>query len=373
MKPSRIIFGVSIAILSFLAMSDDVRVDRGSPAPSPKKAEHSFVAATLDTPLPAKGSAIWCASFELAWHKLRELDDGAPIDLDGADDISRRLNRTMPAKDLDATAHLAMAGAVNDGIVEVIRREMKTRFPMATMPPFDAGPGAEYVAFAYLKTTIDFPAPYAEGDSDFIAADGTKTHVRGFGVWSGLDGPKAWDARRQLRVLFHETVGDRLSFALDLQEGSKPYQIVAARIARPMSLLEAVDMVQSRGKSWADDPGIDKWLRQTTLDQEDSFFMPSMDWSVSHDFDDLTARTIRGGKLGGGHLTRAIQGIDFRLNKDGVVLESRAQIEAKSLERKTPPRYFVFNRPYLIYMIERNASRPFFAMWVEDAKMLMAK
>jgi hypothetical protein len=32
--------------------------------------------------------------------------------------------------------------------------------------------------------------------------------------------------------------------------------------------------------------------------------------------------------------------------------------------------YYVFDRPFLIYLKKRGATRPYFAMWVDNAELL---
>ena len=46
--------------------------------------------------------------------------------------------------------------------------------------------------------------------------------------------------------------------------------------------------------------------------------------------------------------------------------------EALAIE-KAEPREFRFHRPFLIYMKKRDADRPFFVMWVDNAELLVGQ
>jgi hypothetical protein len=355
------LFAVLAALVSWGTVRADVAI---APDPPAKRPGQTAVLMTLDDPLPAKGSAVWCASFESAWSKVRELNGGEPVEIQGAEEASRRLNKPMPALSLDPASHFAAAGSVKKGIVDEIRKEMKKRFPMATLGPLEAVSSADYVAYAYLRAGIEFPAPYAEGTANFTDAEGKKTVVQGFGYWPKLTDPKAIAASRQLRILFYDSVRVDAAdqFAADLHAASKPYQIVAACIPRQRTLQAAVDLVSKR---IAKTKGSGEQLYG-----EDMVFVPSMDWRFEHEFSELTNRPITAGTLKGGSLLRAIQSTAFTLNKNGAVMESRAQTDVR---KSIPPRRLLFDQPFLLTITQRESGRPILAMWVDNAELLVRK
>ena len=59
------------------------------------------------------------------------------------------------------------------------------------------------------------------------------------------------------------------------------------------------------------------------------------------------------------------QDILFRLDRSGAELKAEAKSYALPI-----PTYFVFDRPFLIYMKKRGKSQPYFVMWVENAELL---
>ena len=67
-------------------------------------------------------------------------------------------------------------------------------------------------------------------------------------------------------------------------------------------------------------------------------------------------------------VVEAMQTIEFRLDRSGAMLESEALVAIAAI-----PRNFVFNRPFLISMKKRDADRPFFVMWVDNAELLVGQ
>ena len=57
--------------------------------------EQTAVVATLNCPLPEHKNAIWCATFQMAWDRLKQDVIGEPIQLPGAEELANRLNGTQ--------------------------------------------------------------------------------------------------------------------------------------------------------------------------------------------------------------------------------------------------------------------------------------
>src|SRR5215203_4260960 len=96
--------------------------------------KQTVIVPTLDSPLPDGKSAIWCASFQLAWNRLREVAK-EPIRLAEAQPLADRLNRADQTEaDVGPDAVYAAAGLVKDGIVEQIQTQMGRQFPDVPRP-----------------------------------------------------------------------------------------------------------------------------------------------------------------------------------------------------------------------------------------------
>ena len=114
--------------------------------------------------------------------------------------------------------------------------------------------------------------------------------------------------------------------------------------------------------------GKSSFLKQTSiipkLDSMDVLIVPEMFWEIAHDFDELLGKIVANANPAM-PIIEAKQGIKFKLDSCGAMLESEATIMTASI-----PRYFIFNRPFLIYMKKRDCEQPFFVMWVDNAELL---
>src|SRR5207249_7461129 len=82
-----------------------------------KELQQTVIVPTLDTPIPAGKSAIWCSSIQIAWNRLKDDVVKGPVHLENAETVADRLNRAeQSADDLWADSQYAAAGFAKDGI-----------------------------------------------------------------------------------------------------------------------------------------------------------------------------------------------------------------------------------------------------------------
>jgi hypothetical protein len=355
----------ALVVLALLLAAASVYYWRRSPPYQPldktfdgssESLQRTVIVPTLDTPLPAGKSALWCSSFEIAWKRLRTEVLQGPIRIAGAEKLVERLDRAVGSHaDLEPGSYYATAGRVEDGIVERIRREMKERFPDVPAADLPAGSGAASVAYAYLKGAVDFKSPFLVNPGTWRFRDGAGTthQVRSFGI------PVAnRDTRtlgEQVEVVYAGYTPDERDvseFVLDLCRYSRPNQLLLARIDRKETLQENLADVQRKMDQYPKDE------REHALDPNDTLLIPFLNFRMSHNFKELE-----------GHRPplAALQVIDFQLDPRGARVASGASVEVKSRS----PRKFHFDRPFLICLKKRGAARPFFVMWVDNAELLL--
>ncbi|MFC1794309.1 hypothetical protein ACFL3Q_12060 [Planctomycetota bacterium] len=336
--------------------------------------KQTSVMPTLDSPCPKNKNVIWCSSFQLAWNRMKDDVIGAPVEVVGAEELAARLNTAGQSEaGMESDSFYAVAGRVKDGIISKIQKKMTVKFPSHSVPDFSdiAGSPDGILAYSYLTANVPFKCPFRQVKKGFTFTDsqGIETNVGAFGVWG-------WNSmydemRQQVEILFfHEDRdgSDRDSrikeFAVDLCRHSNPYQVVAAIVEPKASLDQTLDYI--RGK--ITDSRQEKNYEQTKfLDDTDILKVPEMFWEIEHDFDELLEKIVANANPAM-PIIKAKQGIKFKLDRCGAMLESEATIMVASI-----PRYFIFNCPFLIYMKKRDCEQPFFVMWVDNAELLNRK
>ncbi|UCF17710.1 MAG: hypothetical protein JSW59_09655, partial [Phycisphaerales bacterium] len=336
--------------------------------------ERTAVVPTLDSPFPENSNVIWCSSFQLAWNRMRDDVIGGPVKVIGAEELAARLNVAEQSDaDLEADSFYAAVGRVREGIVDEIHKDMAARFPAHSVTDFseDALIPDAIVAYSYLTANVPFKYPFRQVKHKFTFADsnGVETNVGAFGVWGRHSQFKRM--REQVEILYvqedREATGPDLQlkeFAVDLCRHSEPYQVVAAVVEPRASLAESLEYVRDR---IADSRQEESYEKQSLLDDVDALMVPEMFWEIDHRFDELVGKIVANANLAM-PIIEARQTIKFKLDRHGAMLESEAIFPVRAL-----PRYFMFDRPFLVYMKKRDREKPFFVMWVDNAELLNKK
>jgi protein tyrosine phosphatase (PTP) superfamily phosphohydrolase (DUF442 family) len=328
--------------------------------------KHTQVVATLDQPLARGKNTVWCASFQAAWKRLQEDLAKEPVKLEDGPAIVDSLNRADdPREILPEGSFYVAAGFISDGILNRIRSEVPTIFPgkkpLSSLNPADRAA----VAYCYLQVRLSFETAYFQSKQPvkFVSSDGKTTEIHSFGIHPG---DEITDDRfyYQPSVLFQGRTGkdNRVEFVVDLDCRSRSSQVVIAMVEPAESLAKTlasvekkVQQYQSKGKS-------------SKLDTH-RLMIPDMAWKLSHRYVELMDKEFLNPRLRERFLVEALQDIDFRMDRHGIKLASEANIGVDSAMRRDPIEYVV-DRPFLVYLKERDADRPYFAMWVDNAELL---
>jgi hypothetical protein len=337
------------------------------------------VVATLDCPLPEHKNAIWCATFQIAWDKLKQDIIGEPVQVLGAEDLAGRLNGTpFPKGSIEEKSYYTAAGFVKSGIIEQIQKEMARRFPSEPVPTFDARyrtlPDA-ILAYAYLNVDVAFAYPYYARLSafDFLSSTGDRTSVTAFCAQTNGPGKNSEQVRDQVVVLYYDfdQSSGAVQFAVDLSRQTQPYEVILARMPRCNTLAEAAKVVQRKTTEFKNDPNYEVLRKLRPID---TLIVPDVAYKLTHHFDELLGKHLGNPKWRDYFIFDALQKIDFTLSRTGVVVKSQARVGVTKRDARPPeltPRYLHFDRPFLICVQKREPNAtPFFLMWVDNAELM---
>ncbi len=339
------------------------------PPISTRELKATEVVLTLDTPLAKSGSAVWCATFQVAWNHLRDDVFHEPLKVANAEDVVDRLNQSPVTNDvLPAGTYYAAAGRHSDGVVEKIQREMAKRFPSAGVPGFEETTG--FVTYSYLESVVRFTTPFSNTRRPirFRGSSGRIHRVAGFGVYEGRDFDLAAKQAAQVKVLFVESEKEgsggsaMKSFAVDLTADQSRQQVLLAVMPRAGSLQETLDELDRRISQWNPREG------ERKLSVVDRLAIPNVVFHLEHQFAELQGKEkaiLNPGEFRGLFIMQAQQSIRFRLDRSGAVVASDSNVAAAAI-----PRLFVVDRPFLIAIRKRSEKHPYFVAWIDGAELL---
>jgi hypothetical protein len=359
----------------------------------------TIVVPTLDASIDGHNNVVWCASFLAAWKILETDVAKEPPALQGSPEASLGLNQASdPRPHIPRESIYAAAGWNQEGITDRIRKDLARKFPAKTPPTFTGILPNSFVAYAYLEANVKFSLPYLQNRASLVFTDheGKKTELSSFGIRPEDYGD--FELRRQPEILYvaKDKNNEPVEFIVDLDRTSTPNQIILA-LVDPKPTLEEVlatvedkidthaevratvedkinTLVKMKGHNGLDSNDLELLLELDSsvsavnkLGVGDVLLVPEMVWRIEHHFAELEGQEFTNSKLKSQRIDIFQQDTKFSLDRYGASLSS----EAKSLSLGfSEPTYYVFDRPFLLYMKKQGANMPYFVMWVGNAELL---
>ena len=321
------------------------------------------VVPTLDAPIQEGMNAIWCASFVSAWKTLETDLAKESLSLQGSPEVALGLNKAADPQPYIPEASLYVAAGWNQkGITDQIRKDLAQKFPTKAQPTFPGITPISFVMYAYLEANVKFSLPYFQNRDPlvFIEREGNKTELSSFGIRPEDD--YAYFTLRQQPAILFEARDERHTLAeyvVDLDHTSKHNQIILFLVKPKPTLAEILEYVEEKISTAGE------YEQQKGLGPNDVLLVPDIVWRISHRFAELEGKEFTNTNLKGQTIDVAQQDIHFRLDRSGAELKS----EAKSYMLPAPT-YYIFDRPFLLYMKKRGSEMPYFVMWIENAELL---
>lgn len=361
---------VSFSVASALGCRNQAAEVASAPLIDAEEYPHSDVLPFLAGRIETGRNYIYCGTFDLAWDELCAAV-GEPVELQGAAEWSQQLNgNPFDKSQLVEDSYLAIAGRVDENVVADIRRQMTERFPNATMGVPEPTVNEGIYAYAYLAKSLRFRQAFEElhyPPLKFQSADGV-TSVSAFGVKSFNHETDQDDARTaQVSILDYVSDDD---FVLQLTTTNHREQLVLAKVSPLATLGETVAAVQERIQK-----GTDNWDERLPREGE-TLVIPVIGLRVERQFDEIVGRKLLNTGWERAFIAQARQAIRFRLDAEGAEVESIAEVAAAETAASEEPealpklRQFIFDKPFLVMLTERDATQPYFAMWVANPEIL---
>ena len=253
---------------------------------------------------------------------------------------------------------------MQDGIVERIRTQYVADIsnPQLTVPE----PPASTVAyvFAYLEKSLSFGEAFDRSDGLLRWPLGGKpAPVSSFGSADFCRGTRRYDAiAEQVTILDYANNDD---FVLKLNSTSPRDEIILAKIQPHVTLRETIEFVASR----INNSSLDEYARKP---QKNRGIAGHPDYSSATCF----GPTMRSRASHSSILAWQVSSLPKHNRESGFVQTSGVPVWnhlGKLRQHLHCPRHrgiFIFYKPFRLYLKERSASVPYFAMWVETAKVL---
>ncbi len=349
---SILFFSSAVATKTMIAQEAPARVDSS-------ELSRTVITSYLREAIPAQKNLLYCSTFQIAWDRLCDDVIGGPLRLNGDPAAAAMLNERLTGEnDIRAGCYLAMAGYNRDDIVGKIVNAMKERFGEKPGLDLRLENPDDILAYAFLLKDLKFDREFESLDTPLMF-DGS-VPVRAFGIKEFAFSEDHRKLSGQLDILDYQSDDD---FIIRLKSVSPEDEIILAKIAPLSSLLETVEYVSLRTGDNV----------PSSIRKGERLNIPKLDFDILHFFKDLMGRQFLNSGFEKYSISQAVQSVRFRLNEKGALLRSEAAIIAPTMVPVDPPRIrnFVFNKPFLVILKEKGAKYPYFALWVDNAELLL--
>ncbi len=340
------------------------QVDKPAKLVEASKLSKTDVVATLETPLGKGRNAVYCASFVIAWNKLKAVL-GENVLTKPKMILIERLNNSKTSKNVIDDEYLIAWAGVHGGGIEEIAQQLHEKPPSKEMNmPFSV----EYnrlTAYAYLSKTLSFKEDFEEVD-DELKMNGKSLKAFGFSTYT-------YEKKRLLanvEILYYKNDD---SFVIRLNSKNSGDYIIMAKTNPKTTLLQTIAATKKLIKQGKKRKL--KNLQDYEFIPDDKLLIPQINFNIQKDFSDLAGIKLLNPKLKAYTFEAARQTTQFMLNKSGAKIESTAEVYALTEAEMDVPKnkYLVFDKPFLLYIEQQNSTHPYFALWIDNAELLIEK
>lgn len=325
----------------------------------------TYITPHLDASLGGGTNVLWCGTMQLAWNEACDLV-GGQLHFDQDHPMIVALNqRSFTKKSMDEASYVAMAGFVKTNIHQSIRNAIQKTFGPSFKPGFIPGKNLtprpqDFVAYACLYKHLAFPTAFDRLD-DVLIFGGVPVGAFGLATFK----PAYTNLYSQVLILDYQTEDD---FVIELKTKSEGDRLILAKVPPQQTLAETVARVRTRTSGTNAEP--------TTRD--DLLLVPRMKFDLTRSFPEIEGRQLIATNASLATdlvLLSAVQNTRFEMNEKGVELRSEAHAAFGCSKRNipTPKHQMIFNKPFLIILERANAKMPYFALWVDNAELLLRR
>ena len=300
----------------------------------------------------------WCGTFQLIWNDLK--NDLAKQDIIFMQEpdlqVVKNLNKeTFKTEDISENSYYKVYGNPTLELKEQIEKAIKEKFNEESdiLDDFswENNNPKDYFLYCMLKKEFEFPVAFKElEDGEF--ANGKYSKINYF----GLEKDAEEELRNQVEVLYYNSPSQ---FAVKLKTKQND-EIILARGEEGNTFQEIYNNINTNSENYE---GIKKFT------EKDELKIPNIDFKQKTEFTELEQKEFSFANGDVYIIDKALQTIEFELDKEGGKIKSEAGIMTKEMAIATDEikeRKFNFDDEFVIFLKENDKEKPYFAASISD-------
>ena len=300
----------------------------------------------------------WCGTFQLIWNDLK--NDLAKQDIIFMQEpdlqVVKNLNKeTFKTEDISENSYYKVYGNPTLELKEQIEKAIKEKFNEESdiLDDFswENNNPKDYFLYCMLKKEFEFPVAFKElEDGEF--ANGKYSKINYF----GLEKDAEEELRSQVEVLYYNSPSQ---FAVKLKTKQND-EIILARGEEGNTFQEKYNNINTNSENY-------EGIKEFT--EKDELKIPNIDFKQKTEFTELEQKEFSFANEDVYIIEKALQTIQFELDKEGGKIKSEAGIMNKEMAIATDEieeRKFNFDDEFVIFLKENDKEKPYFAASISD-------
>jgi hypothetical protein len=325
-----------------------------------KELEQTIITPHMEVEVNGDKNILYCLAFQLAWNELKDNMIKEDIRLKDEPLYVVHLNKALSSKeDVSEKDCMVMAGFGKDRIIEKINSALKENFGDEAPQVLEKLSPTDIMVYAYLYKNLKFKYVFESLESHIeFESNGQISNVRAFGIKRFSRSEEHENIAKQVSVIDYR---DRDDFIIILTSESFEDEIILAKMTPASTLLKTIEAVERR----IIEAEPDEIRNRETLQ------IPKFNFDITHSYNELIRKFFRNRDFEEYFITEALQNIRFKLDEKGALLKSEARIRGAPISPR--PKFLIFDKPFLLIMKEKNGTYPYFAVWVNNAELMVSE
>ena len=294
----------------------------------------------------------WCGTMQLCWNDLIDNVAKQNIKFDPQLDVINNLNQKSFSKEnISDDDVYTFAGKATIDNKKIIEKEIYKRFNEKSdlLNQVDWSNDKKDICYSMLKKEFLFNTKFNELEKDNFK---NTANVNYF----GFETDAKEKMREQVDILFYKNDDN---FAIKLKTSTND-EIIFYKNPEGSTFDEMYKKLKNKSNVYNSD---------STPKEEDSLKIPNIALNQITEFYDIENKKFEYSDGSVHYIEKAIQTINFSLDKTGGKIKSEAIIQTDTLSLDpifSQPKKLYINDNFVMFLIEKDKDVPYFAMYVND-------
>ena len=317
-------------------------------------------------------SLLWSPVFQATWDELNNFLGGKPFKVEPPNQMIEKLNHFSWDQKavIPSDSFAAFSGKNTASFRQELQKKFKEKLGLDWNIEQRGNDENSIIACAALSSELKFEPKFFRPQKKSLAftdAKGSVSKVAFFGVAKEY----VHNYKEQVRILHYDKTTS--SFAVEILTNKEDQSVIIYQPDQTDSFSSTFSTIAKMRAAPLVVENYDE--RYHLLNSLDILKVPCIKLDNKTEFtEQLRGLLYIKQNKPLARITDARISYDFQLDEGGAKAITRSSIHATfggPPPPPQPPRHFIFNKPFYVFMWKKNAQIPYFAMWVANADSLI--